>query len=120
MPHSRHIDLTLRVGASDCAPQPTAAPAPLGQGTAVAGSTTLITLQLPWMPANASARKGIAWKPSAQANLDPATSEVLLTAIARLETSSFVVMSILPHDARARACAYGGVHHADRVAASRK
>ena len=83
MLHSRHIDLTLRVGASDSAPQPTAALAPEGQGTAAAGSTTLITLQLPWMPANASARKGIAWKPSAQANLDPATSEVLLTAIAR-------------------------------------
>ena len=30
-----------------------------------------------------SARKGIAWKPSAQANLDPATSDILLTAIAR-------------------------------------
>jgi hypothetical protein len=37
----------------------------------------------PWIPTSASARKGIVWKPSAQANLDPATSEVLLTAIAR-------------------------------------
>ena len=41
------------------------------------------TLQLPWTPTSASARKGIAWKPSAQANLDPATSDILLTAIAR-------------------------------------
>jgi hypothetical protein len=30
-----------------------------------------------------SARKGIAWKLSAQTNLDPAASEVLLIAIAR-------------------------------------
>jgi hypothetical protein len=35
------------------------------------------------MPTGASARKGIAWKPSAQANLDPARSDILLTAIAR-------------------------------------
>ncbi len=39
--------------------------------------------RLPWTPTSASARKGIAWKPSAQANLDPAASEVLLIAIAR-------------------------------------
>jgi hypothetical protein len=38
---------------------------------------------LPWTPTSAVARKGIAWKPSVQANLDPATSDVLLTAIAR-------------------------------------
>jgi site-specific DNA recombinase len=38
---------------------------------------------LPWTPTCVLARKGIAWKPSAQANLDPAASEVLLTAIAR-------------------------------------
>jgi site-specific DNA recombinase len=38
---------------------------------------------LPWTPTSASARKGIAWKPSAQSNLDPAVSEVLLISIAR-------------------------------------
>jgi DNA invertase Pin-like site-specific DNA recombinase len=69
---SRHIDMTLRDGVS-----------PEEQGPAEASSRAPITLQLPWTPTSAWARKGIAWKPSAQANLDPATSEVLLTAIAR-------------------------------------
>jgi site-specific DNA recombinase len=69
---SRHIDMTLRGGVS-----------PEGQGPVDASSRAPITLQLPWTPTSASAQKGIAWKPSAQANLDPATSEVLLTAIAR-------------------------------------
>jgi hypothetical protein len=69
---SRHIDITLRGSAS-----------PDGQGTADAGSLAPITLQLPWTPTGASARKGIAWKPSAQANLDPVTSDILLTAMAR-------------------------------------
>jgi site-specific DNA recombinase len=36
---------------------------------------------LPWT--SASARKGIAWRPSAKANLDPETIESLLTAIAK-------------------------------------
>jgi site-specific DNA recombinase len=63
--------------------QPATEPVAEGQGTPDLGSTMPITLQLPGMPANALARKGIAWKPSAQANLDPATSEVLLIAIAR-------------------------------------
>jgi site-specific DNA recombinase len=67
---SRHIDITLREGALE------------GEGAADAGSLASITLHLPWTPTGASARKGIAWKPSAQSNLDPATSEVLLTAIA--------------------------------------
>jgi hypothetical protein len=60
-----------------------ASPAPEGQGTADPSSLAPVTLQLPWTPTSAVARKGIAWKPSAQANLDPATSDVLLTAIAR-------------------------------------
>jgi site-specific DNA recombinase len=69
---SRQIDITLRGNAS-----------PEGQGTADASSLAPSTLRLPWTPTSASARKGIVWKPSAQANLDPATSDVLLTAIAR-------------------------------------
>jgi site-specific DNA recombinase len=69
---SRYIDITLRGSAF-----------PEGQGAADASSLAPSTLQLPWTPTSASARKGIAWKPSAQANLDPAASEVLLTAIAR-------------------------------------
>jgi hypothetical protein len=69
---SRGIDITLRSRAS-----------PEGQSIADAASLAPSTLHLPWTSSNASARKGIAWKPSAQANLDPATSEVLLTAIAR-------------------------------------
>ena len=63
---SRYIDITLRGGA-----------------LTDAGSLAPSTLQLPWTPTRASARKGIAWKPSAQANLDPTTSNILLTAIAR-------------------------------------
>jgi site-specific DNA recombinase len=38
---------------------------------------------LPWTPTSASARKGIAWKPSAKSNLDPETIETLLAAIAK-------------------------------------
>ena len=64
---SRHIEITLRGGAS-----------PEGEGTADPGSLAPSTLRC-----RASGRKGIAWKPSAQANLDPATSDLLLTAIAR-------------------------------------
>ena len=69
---SRRIDITLGAGAS-----------PEGQGTADPGSLVSTTLHLPWTSTSASARKGIAWKPSAQSNLDPATSDLLLTAIAR-------------------------------------
>ena len=69
---SRYIDITLRRGAS-----------PEGQGIADAGSLAPSTLHLPWTSTNASARKGIAWKPLAQTNLDPAKSDLLLTAIAR-------------------------------------
>jgi hypothetical protein len=69
---SRHIDVRLR---SDHSTE--------RQGTADPGSLAPRTLQLPWTPTSAWARKGIAWKPSAQANLDPATSELLLPAIAR-------------------------------------
>ena len=80
---SRYIDMTLRGGASEVALERAASPAPEGQGTADPGSLAPVTLQLPWTPTSVWARKGIAWKPSAQANLDPATSDVLLTAIAR-------------------------------------
>jgi site-specific DNA recombinase len=69
---SRCIDITLRGSAF-----------PEGQGTADASSLVPSTLHLPWTRTNASARKGIAWKPSAQTNLDPAASEMLLIAIAR-------------------------------------
>jgi site-specific DNA recombinase len=69
---SRHIDITLQSPAS-----------PDGQAAVDAGSLASTTLHLPWTPTSASARKGIAWKPSAQSNLDPATSDLLLTAIAR-------------------------------------
>ena len=72
MLRSRHIDITLRGSAF-----------PEGRGTADASSLVPSTLHLPWMPTSASARKGIAWKPSAQTNLDPAANEALLIAIAR-------------------------------------
>ena len=67
---SRHIDITLRGGASP-------------EGQADPSSLAPSTLHLPWTPTSAWARKGITWKPSAQANLDPATRAILLTAIAR-------------------------------------
>ena len=69
---SRCIDITLRGGAF-----------PEGEGTADPSSQAPSTMHVPWTPSNASARKGIAWKPLAQTNLDPAASEVLLIAIAR-------------------------------------
>jgi hypothetical protein len=40
---------------------------PEGQGTADTGSPAPITMQLPWTPTCVLARKGIVWKPSAQA-----------------------------------------------------
>jgi len=40
-------------------------------------------IQIPWTPAVAKARKGIAWKPSAAPSLDPAGRATLLTAIAK-------------------------------------
>ena len=73
---SRRIDITLRSRAS-----------PEGQGAADRSSLASITLRLPWTPTSASARKGIAWKPSAQSNLDPARSDLVLTAIARARYS---------------------------------
>jgi site-specific DNA recombinase len=69
---SQYIDITLRGSTS-----------PEGQGTADPSSLAPNTLHLPWTPNSASARKGIVWKPSAQANLDPATSAILLAAIAQ-------------------------------------
>jgi hypothetical protein len=69
---TRDISTSLRGSAS-----------PEGQGTADASSLVPSTLHLPWTPTSPSARKGIAWKPSAQANLDPARSDTLLTAVAR-------------------------------------
>jgi site-specific DNA recombinase len=69
---SRWIDITLPSRAS-----------PEGQDAADPSSPASTPLHLPWTPTSVSARKGIAWKPSAQSNLDPATSDLLLTAIAR-------------------------------------
>jgi site-specific DNA recombinase len=69
---SRYVDITLRGGAS-----------PEGQGTVDPSSLAPNMLHLPWTSTGASTRKGIAWKPSVQANLDPVTSDILLTAIAR-------------------------------------
>jgi site-specific DNA recombinase len=78
---SRQIEIRLRASAPDaqhegvdaCEDDAQHPPTP----------TEPITLRLPWTPASAFARKGIAWKPSAKANLDPETIETLLTAIAK-------------------------------------
>jgi site-specific DNA recombinase len=80
---AKQVDITLRALAPDVQP---GSANPLDAEDEVdrdhpASPTTL--LQLPWMPTCAIARKGIAWKPSAKANLDPETIETLLTAIAK-------------------------------------
>ena len=41
------------------------------------------TIQIPWMPTTARARKGIAWAPSVGLSLDPTDRDTLLTAIAK-------------------------------------
>jgi site-specific DNA recombinase len=80
---ARHIDITLRAEASE----PQQALADLSeaaeQDRPIQGAPTPIVLQLPWTPTNASARKGIVWKPSTSPNLDAETIETLLTAIAK-------------------------------------
>jgi site-specific DNA recombinase len=80
---ARHIDITLRAGSSEpqqglADPSETDEQVNPHQGTAAP-----IVLQLPWTPTNASARKGIAWRPSRKPNLDAETIETLLTAIAK-------------------------------------
>jgi site-specific DNA recombinase len=78
---ARHIDIALRADASD--PQPALANASEAEGQGTLDQPAPIMLQLPWTPTSAIAQKGIAWKPSAKSNLDPATIETLLTAIAK-------------------------------------
>ncbi|MGD0185696.1 MAG: recombinase family protein, partial [Roseiarcus sp.] len=80
---ARHIELALRPEASDAGPSGAAGPAREGPGDADQSPPSPTVLQIPWAPTSASARKGIAWKPSAQPNLDPATVEALLMAIAK-------------------------------------
>jgi site-specific DNA recombinase len=77
---AKHIDITLRAPATE-AQHGRADALDVADEDHPASPTTL--LQLPWTPTSASARKGIAWKPSAKANLDPDTIETLLTAIAK-------------------------------------
>jgi site-specific DNA recombinase len=80
---ARHIDITLRAGASEHH-QAFADPSETDeQDGPIQGAPTPIVLQLPWTPTNASTRKGIAWKPSTTPNVDAETIETLLTAIAK-------------------------------------
>jgi hypothetical protein len=76
---ARHIDIALRAGAS----QRLQAPADPSETDEQDSALAPIVLQLLWTPTSASARKGIAWKPSAKSNLDAETIETLLTAIAK-------------------------------------
>jgi site-specific DNA recombinase len=80
---ARQIDITLRATAPDA--QREKANALDVEGEVDRDRTALPTtlIQLPWTPTSASARKGIAWRPSAKANLDPEAIETLLTAIAK-------------------------------------
>ena len=81
---ARHIDITLRTDVSQAHQNLTDALEGDGEGVALDQSAPApMILQLPWTPTSASARKGIAWKPSAKSNLDPQTIETLLTAIAK-------------------------------------
>jgi site-specific DNA recombinase len=80
---ARHVDITLRTGASDPQARDTDVFDGEGAGALDQSAPAPILLQLPWTPTNASAQKGIAWKPSAKSNLDPETIETLLTAIAK-------------------------------------
>jgi hypothetical protein len=83
---ARHIELALRPEASDAGPSGPAGPVMEGPGDEDRSASSPTVLQIPWAPTTASARKGIAWKPSAQPNLDPATIEALLTAIAKAQS----------------------------------
>jgi site-specific DNA recombinase len=81
---AKHIDITLRSIPADAKQADADAvdvEIEVDRDHPTSPTTTL--LQLPWTPTSASARKGIAWKPSAKANLDPETIETLLTAIAK-------------------------------------
>jgi hypothetical protein len=80
---ARHVDITLRIGASDSQARDTDVFDGEGAGALDQSAPAPILLQLPWTPTNASAQKGIAWRPSAKSNLDPQTIETLLTAIAK-------------------------------------
>jgi len=80
---ARHIDISLKAGAPDAEQKLADELALEGQGNSNQIAPSPIVLQIPWTPTSAFARKGIAWKPSAKSNLDPATIETLLTAIAR-------------------------------------
>jgi hypothetical protein len=80
---ARHIELALRLEASDAGPSRAAGLATEGPGDADQSPPSPTVLQIPWAPTTASARKGVAWKSSAQPNLNPATIEALLTAIAK-------------------------------------
>jgi site-specific DNA recombinase len=79
---ARHVDVTVRVGPADQQQDSADGRAPEGQGVSNQELAELTMLRLPWTPAN-SARKGIAWKPSTQANLDPSSIDALLTAIGK-------------------------------------
>jgi hypothetical protein len=48
-----------------------------------AGAQGLGSIRVPWEPATMPARKGVAWKPSDRPELDSATQQKVLTAIAR-------------------------------------
>src|SRR5260370_31572073 len=80
---SGHIDITLKADASDPRPGFADRSETDEQDSSIQGTPAPIVLQMPWTPTSASARKGIAWKPSTVPNLDAETIETLLTAIAK-------------------------------------
>jgi site-specific DNA recombinase len=79
----KHIDIAIRATAPDARHGNVDALNAKEEIDADHAASRTTLLQLPWTPTGASARKGIAWKPSAKANLDPETIETLLTAIAK-------------------------------------
>src|SRR5208337_576712 len=73
---ARHVDVSVRVGASGCQPKG-------GDGEPTYENREPIILHLPRTPTSAVARKGVDRITSTHADLDLATVEALLTAIAK-------------------------------------
>jgi site-specific DNA recombinase len=85
---ARHVEVSVRAGASEC--QSNGGDGSFGDGRGPVRQSAPndapgkpIILHLPWTPTSAVVRKGVARQASAQANLDPATIEALLTAMGK-------------------------------------
>jgi site-specific DNA recombinase len=80
---ARQIDIAIRSEAGSTKQKSLDAAHGPDEVEAEYAAPTPIVLKAPWMPTSAVARKGVAWKPSAKASLDPESIETMLTAIAK-------------------------------------